>query len=70
MAKRSMIVTQTEVTRVVKGAKAAGISVGRVEIDRNGRIVIESMSAPAAAQSDFDRWLADHGRGKGGRCAN
>jgi hypothetical protein len=31
---------QADVTRAVKGAVAAGVPVGRVEIDRNGKIVI------------------------------
>jgi hypothetical protein len=37
---------QVDVTRAMKGAVAAGFKVGRVEIDRNGKIVILSESAP------------------------
>ena len=32
--------TQTDLTRAVKGVKEAGVSVGRIEIDPNGKIVI------------------------------
>lgn len=69
MAKRPATFKQTDVTRAVKGVRAAGVSVGRVEIDRDGRIVIESASTPAAPQSDFDQWFADRGTGKAGRHA-
>jgi len=31
---------QIDVTRVLKGAKAAGMDVAKVEIDKDGRIVV------------------------------
>jgi hypothetical protein len=31
---------QTDLTRALKGARAAGIEISRVEIDRDGRIVV------------------------------
>jgi len=46
---------QDDVTRAVKGATAAGMRVGRVEIDPNGRIVVLSESvAPPTARNDWD----------------
>ncbi len=49
---------QQDVTRAVKGAKAAGMRVGRVEIDPNGRIVILSESvAPASEPNPWDTVL-------------
>jgi hypothetical protein len=33
---------QADIARAVKGAKAAGISVSKIEIDTDGRIVITS----------------------------
>jgi hypothetical protein len=33
---------QADVTRAAKGAKAAGIRIGRIEIDARGSIVIEA----------------------------
>jgi hypothetical protein len=31
---------QAEITRAVKGARAAGLAIGRVEIDADGKIVL------------------------------
>ena len=46
---------QDDVMRAVKGATAAGMRVGRVEIDPNGRIVVLSESvAPPSARNDWD----------------
>lgn len=45
---------QVDVTRAVKGAKAAGISVGRIEIDRNGKIVVVAESAISEDKNDWD----------------
>lgn len=57
MARRPTI-TQAAISRAVKGAQAAGLRVGRIEID-GGRIVIHSgndvRQEPA---SDFDAWRA------------
>jgi integrase len=39
---------QVDVTRALKGAEAAGFRIGRIEIDRDGKIVILSDSAPAS----------------------
>jgi hypothetical protein len=48
---------QTDVTRAIKGARAAGIDVARIEIGNDGKIVILPMqSAPAleAARNEWD----------------
>lgn len=48
---------QADLTRALKGAQAAGIEVGRVEIDADGKIVIVVASAgPAEPSSAFDQW--------------
>jgi hypothetical protein len=39
---------QSDVTRAAKGAKAAGIRIGRIEIDARGNIVIEAATAGQA----------------------
>jgi hypothetical protein len=45
---------QRDVTRALKAAVAAGIRVERIEIDREGKIVI---SAPSATPvSAYDAW--------------
>lgn len=49
---------QVDVTRAVKGAVAAGLRVGRVEIDPNGKIVILSESvAPIRGPNPWDQDL-------------
>jgi hypothetical protein len=40
MARAPSIFRQQDVTRAFRAAKAAGVRVARVEIDRDGRIVI------------------------------
>jgi hypothetical protein len=61
---------QGDVTRAVKGVAAAGVGVARVEIDREGKIVIvpgQPQPAGADGQEDLDRELAEfevrHGQG-------
>ena len=39
---------QADVTRAAKGAKAAGIRIGRIEIDARGSIVIEAATSGQA----------------------
>lgn len=49
---------QADVTRAVKGVQAAGMRIGRVEIDRAGNIVILSeRSAPALKANEWDEVL-------------
>lgn len=40
MARRPATFRQSDVTRAIEGVKAAGESVGRVEVDSNGKIVV------------------------------
>lgn len=57
MAKHRTAFKQADVTRATKGVIAAGVSVGRVEIDRDGRIVI--MAHDAVANDDANEGSAD-----------
>jgi hypothetical protein len=43
---------QCDVTKALKGAAAAGIDVGRVEIDRDGKIIV--VAAEPAKTPDTD----------------
>jgi hypothetical protein len=48
---------QCDVTRAIRGAQAAGVEIARVEIGKDGKIVILPMqSAPAleAARNEWD----------------
>jgi hypothetical protein len=60
--------TQRDIEKAVAGCKAAGLEVGRVEIDRDtGRIVILPLSAAAMQGDDLERelqaWRAENGDG-------
>jgi hypothetical protein len=46
-----------DLTRAVKGAKAAGLDVTRVEIGPDGRIVLSAGKPAEEAANDLDKWL-------------
>jgi hypothetical protein len=56
-ARRGPTFRQCDVSRAVKGARAAGIAIARIEIDIAGKIVIIS-GAPqdAAVRDDYTEW--------------
>jgi hypothetical protein len=48
---------QRDVTRAIRGARAAGIDVARIEIGNDGKIVIlptQSAAAPETARNEWD----------------
>lgn len=53
---------QIDIRRAIKGAKAAGIAIGQIEIDPcTGRILIRTASEdPEPARNDLDKWLKRH----------
>ena len=61
---------QIDIARSVKGAQSAGLSIGRIEIDRDGKIVLipaPEGKLPIPERNDLDRELeefeARHGEG-------
>jgi hypothetical protein len=70
MARSPATFRQQDVTRALRATVAAGIAIERVEIARDGRIVIVTASAPAMMKpddlDDLDRELeqfeAHHGK--------
>ena len=65
MARAPVTFKQSDVTRAVKGAIAAGLDLARVEIDQTGKIVIQLANSGAkehAAPDDLDRELAEFER--------
>ncbi len=54
---------QSDVVRAIKAAEAAGKNVARVEIDREGKIVVilGKTEAPLVPATDpaLEKWLAD-----------
>jgi len=53
---------QADIARAVKGAKAAGVSVAKIEIDTDGRIVITS-EVPREYQPHDEYMTWKQGRG-------
>lgn len=55
MSNTRAIFKQIDVTRATKGVVEAGLIVGRVEIDREGKIVvIPANGAPPASKNEWD----------------
>jgi hypothetical protein len=49
MSRRGPTFTQSQISRAARGAMKAGLSVSRVEIDANGKIVLICGDAPPTA---------------------
>lgn len=55
MANPRAVFKQIDVTRAAKGVVKAGLPVGRIEIDRDGKIVILVQDAPPDTEgNDWD----------------
>ena len=58
---------QADVTRAVRAVRSAGVDIVRVELTKDGKIVIVTSEAQPAVQDDLDRELeefnARHGQG-------
>jgi hypothetical protein len=67
MARAPSTFRQQDVTRAVKAVTAAGVEIGRIEIDKAGKIVIVPATALTAEPDDLDielqQWEARHGQG-------
>ena len=63
MARAPSTFRQLDVTRAIRAAKTAGVEIQRIEIARDGRIVIIT---PAEAEhqisTPLDQWMANHAR--------
>lgn len=71
MARAPSTFRQADVTRAVKAVVAAGVDVGRIEIDKSGKIVIvtgKPQESAIVTQDDLDQELAEfearHGQGR------
>jgi hypothetical protein len=54
---------QTDVTRAVKAARAAGVEIGAVKIDQvgpNSSITIIPAGKTPEAGSELDKWISEH----------
>jgi hypothetical protein len=60
-----MSVRKRDVYAAVKGAVAAGVSVARVEVDKEGRIIIiagKANETSTTAANALDAWMAKNAR--------
>ena len=67
MARNPSPFKQIDVTRAARGVAVAGLPVGRVEIDREGKIVVfvgEGAASTADPKSRNDQWLARKAHGQ------
>jgi hypothetical protein len=59
MSRGAQTFKQRDVTRALKGAAAAGIDVRRVEIDREGKIIVvigAAASSDTKVDADVNEW--------------
>ena len=66
MARAPSTFRQQDVTQAIRAAIAAGVDIARIEVAKDGRIVIVAGGADPAVQDDLDRELeqfrARHGQ--------
>lgn len=68
MTRRPCTFKERDVTRALRGAKAAGIQIQRVEIDNAGKIIIvAAIDSPQTLGDELDQELVEfearHGQG-------
>ena len=69
LSRRPCQFKQTDLTRALKGTRAAGIEIDRIEIDKDGKIVVfprkgaeDNADAIGEKITDLDKWMADDAR--------
>jgi hypothetical protein len=63
MTNRPAIVTQTEIKRTVKAVLDAGVEIARVEVDKDGRIIViagRPGEHTGVEANDLDAWIQKH----------
>lgn len=56
MARAPALFRQSDVTRAVRGVTAAGCEVARVEVDKDGRIIVTTGKAQEPANAPANEW--------------
>ena len=65
MAARSLSFRQADVSRALKGAKSAGMDVGRIEIAPGGRMILwPKGDSTIEAEDVLAKWEADYRAGQ------
>jgi hypothetical protein len=69
MARGNLKFRQTDLTRALKAARAAGLEVARIEMDTDGRpvLVIGKPESRVTGGSELDQWRAKHAGDAEGR---
>lgn len=60
MNARPALFRQADLARALKAAAAAGVHVGRIEIDPSGKIIIVANQQDAAPHNALDDWMRRH----------
>jgi hypothetical protein len=62
MGRRACSFRQTDLVRAIKAAKAAGVEVARIEIGRDGTLVMVMHSGATVepVKGEIEDWLAKH----------
>jgi hypothetical protein len=63
MSKKTLTFKQTDLHRAIRTSQKAGLSIAKVEIDRDGKIVVVVGDGKKAEDTvtELDRWLAKQG---------
>ena len=56
MSRGPVTFRQRDLTRAIKGAKAAGVGVTRVVIDKEGRIIVEMANGEGEIAAERNEW--------------
>jgi hypothetical protein len=56
MARARSIFKQQDITKAIKGAAKAGVNIARIEIAKDGRIVIITAAEAAQIESEGNEW--------------
>jgi hypothetical protein len=59
MARRPDRFRERDLTKAVRGVAAAGVDITRVEIEKDGKIVVITQNSINDPRNDLDRELAD-----------
>jgi hypothetical protein len=60
MGPRVCAFRQADVRRAVQAVLQAGIEIARVEIDREGKIIIVSVGPNTSQTTELDEWMKHH----------
>ena len=62
MPRRPAAFRQSDLQRALKAAKAAGLQVGRVEVEPTGKITIYIGDCATVPEAPLDQWMASRAR--------